>query len=793
MATEEDIPLIRRASDVFYQDRLVGHVEIGLASRYYAEINRQFLWSSILIILINLVSLVIMTGFLLRLFLSKPLKQLGEIVNAYAAGQYDSAEQHTSYIEFQPLVTVLGEMGNEIVAQMTELRNVEKKQRQHLEQQVVERTAELTRINKQLQKDVAARARAEHALKESEEKYRNVSERANDGIVIVQNGLIKYCNPQLTEMLGYTFEEIVGVSLERFLALDQRAKVRARYERRLKGERVPERYESTIVQKNGQHVDVEINAGIMEYEMQPATLAFIRDITERKQAERALLQAKETADKARRAAEAANQAKSTFLANMSHELRTPLNAILGFSELMKRSPSLTAEQREHLETIGRSGEHLLTLINDVLELSKIEAGRTELQKENFDLYRLILGLGEMFSLRAEAKDLTLVFDIAPGVPQYIRADQGKLRQVLINLLSNSVKFTNEGGITLLVGQVPSIDENLALADTRLEQSAQTCRLRFEVEDTGVGIAPDELNQVFDAFVQTRSGQQSTTGTGLGMPISREFVRVMGGNLTVNSEVGVGTVFQFDVPVEIVDAVEVKSAQLSHRVVGLDPDQCAADSRPCRLLVVEDVDASRKLLVEILRPWFEVREAVNGREAVEIWEEWEPHLIWMDIRMPVMDGLEATRRIKAQAQGEGRFMPIVVALTANPFEEEREEILSAGCDDFIRKPFREADIFGALTKHLGLHFVYEEIDEDIERQKLQVSDLQSRIASLPPDVLADLERVSVVGDIDQIRNVVDQIRAHDAAAADALARLADDFEFARILVLVRKTSEEQDAD
>ncbi len=663
-----------------------------------------------------------------------------------------------------------------------------------LGQQVAERTAELTRINEQLQRDIAARERAEQALRESEEKYRNVSEQANDGIVVVQNGLIKYCNPQLAEMLDRAVEEIVGQYFETFLAPDQRGMVRSRYERRLKGEPVPQRYESAIARKDGQHVDVEINAGVMEYETNPATLAFIRDITKRKQAEVALFQAKEAADRTRDAAEAANQAKSTFLANMSHELRTPLNAILGFSELMKRSSNLSTEQREYLETIGRSGEHLLALINDVLDLSKIEAGRTELQEGNFDLYRLILGLGEMFSLRAEAQGLTLVFDMAPGMPQYVRADQGKLRQVLINLLSNAIKFTDEGGVTLRVGQMDrsasarasGIDENLGPVDL------ETCTLRFTVEDTGVGIAPDELDQVFDTFVQTSSGQQSSTGTGLGMPISREFVRIMGGNLTVSSEVGVGTVFQFDVPVEIVDAAEVESAQPTRCVIGLDPGQRASDGNPYRLLVVEDVETSRKLLVEILRPWFDVREAVNGQEAIETWEEWKPHLIWMDMRMPVMDGLEATRCIKTQLQGEDRPVPIIVALTANPFEEEREEILSAGCDDFIRKPFREADIFDVLTKHLGIRFVYEEIGGDIERQKkLEILDLQSRIASLPPDLLTDLEHVTVVGDMDQIHNLVDQIRVYDVAVADALARLADDFEFARILVLVQKASGRQD--
>ncbi|MCP4539703.1 MAG: PAS domain S-box protein [Chloroflexi bacterium] len=643
--------------------------------------------------------------------------------------------------------------------------------------------------------DITERKRVEEALQESEEKFRSLAENSQDYIMRYDRQCRHlYENPAALRVSGFTEKDIIGkthreAGFEEDLCVLWEEWIAGVFET---GE--PSQYTFEWDGSKGKvYLDWRLFPEFDKDGNVHTVLGISRDITELKQAEedshRATDRAKrsaEAADEARIAAEAANRAKSVFLANMSHELRTPLNAILGFSELMTRDPDLTREQRDKLATIGRSGEHLLALINNVLELSKIESGRVELQPENLDLHRMMLGLGEMFGLRTEVKNLTLVFDLAPDVPQYIRIDQAKLRQVLINLLSNAVKFTNEGGITLRIGQVAKCQP---LVGPSGRVSEQTCILHFEVEDTGVGIAPDELAQVFEAFVQTSSGQQSTEGTGLGLPISREFVRMMGSDLVVRSQVGVGTVFQFDVPVNVADAAETESALPSRRVVGLEPGQRAAgsgltDGGPYRLLVVEDIDASRKLLAEILRPWFEVREAVNGQEAIEIWEEWKPHLVWMDIRMPVMDGLEATQRIKTQAQAEDQLMPIIVALTASPFEEERKGILSKGCDDFMRKPVREVDIFDALTRHLGVRFVYEEIEKE-KPSELGISDIGSQISNLPSDLLTDLEHVIVLGDMDQIRNILAQTRAHDVAVADALEHLASDFEFAQMLTLIRK--------
>ncbi|MCP4542035.1 MAG: response regulator, partial [Chloroflexi bacterium] len=490
------------------------------------------------------------------------------------------------------------------------------------------------------------------------------------------------------------------------------------------------------------------------------------DITERKEAEQSLQQAKEEAEEMRRVAEIANQTKSTFLANMSHELRTPLNAIMGFSQLMQRDSTLSARQRENLGTIGRSGEHLLALINDVLDLSKIEAGQVGLRAENFDLYRMLMGLEEMFRLRAEQKGLTLAFERASSVPQYVHTDQGKLRQVLINLLSNAIKFTDKGGVTIRVKREPS----------------QVARITFEIQDTGPGIAPADQESIFDAFVQTASGYEAQEGTGLGLPISRQFVRMMGGEISVKSEIGQGATFRFDVQAHQVEASAVPTIEAARQVIGLVPDQPVY-----RLLVVEDNADNRKLLVELLEPLgFNVQQANNGREGIEVWERWQPDLIWMDIRMPVMDGYEATRQIKARADAQALA---IIALTASAFEEDHAEVLAAGCDDFVRKPFREHEIFEMLHKHLGIRFVYADQPET-GHETVQVIDksvlTSERLQALPEKWLAALQDAAEELNPGASNAVIQHIREHDEPLAEALSGLVKTYRFDTLQALFEKT-------
>ncbi len=517
-------------------------------------------------------------------------------------------------------------------------------------------------------------------------------------------------------------------------------------------------------------------------------LGAAQDITAYKQAEEALRQASEQAQRLAEAAEAANQAKSVFLANMSHELRTPLNAILGYSQLMARHNHTTAEQRQCLETIGRSGEHLLGLINDILTMSKIEAGRITLQESVFDLHRQLAGLEEMFHLRAADKGLHFILDIAPDVPGCLYGDEGKLRQVLMNLLSNAIKFTREGGLTLRVGLRRSEacpDHAPAGADVPRE----TVRLRFEVEDSGVGISPGEMGALFEPFVQTSSGRSAREGTGLGLPISRQFVRLMGGEIGVTSDPGRGSCFHFEITMRRSAQQEMEAPRLAspRRVAGVEPASLSDGDGPYRLLVVEDQPTNRDLLVKILAPFgFAMQCAANGQEGVEWWDRWQPHLIWMDMRMPVLDGYEATRRIKEKARDAGRGV-VIVALTASAFDEQCDAILEAGCDAIVRKPFREAEIFETLAQQLGVRFVYEDAAPQdcagapaAESEPSLLQTLGEASAHLPAHWAEDFHLATTRLDAEQMHAHIEQLRGLAPQAAGSLERWLQDFEYKKIL-------------
>ena len=467
------------------------------------------------------------------------------------------------------------------------------------------------------------------------------------------------------------------------------------------------------------------------------------------------------------AAEAANLAKSTFLANMSHELRTPLNAILGFSQLMQRSRNLNPEQQENIRIINRSGEHLLTLINQVLDLAKIEAGRITLNPTDFKLTSLRSELEEMFQLQAQEQQLQLIFNYSSDIPEYVNTDRVKLHQVLINLLSNAIKFTKEGSISIRISAVRK-GENLELPIANYQ-------LHFEIEDTGSGIAPDELDRLFQAFVQTKTGETSQQGTGLGLAISQHFIKLMGGTITVRSKVDSGTTFAFDIPVTAVDAATIEPIQPPRRAIALEPNQPRY-----RILIVDDRSDNRQLLIELLAGFdFELKEARNGAEAIEIWSSFEPHLIFMDMWMPAMDGHEATKRIKATVKGQATA---IIAVSAASAEEMRTVTALDDSDDFIHKPFRDTEIFATLQKHLGVRYIYDEMESVTESTQIKPLTPET-LAALPAHWLAALEKATIECDLELILIQIELIRDRDSSLGNALAELANEFQFNQILALI----------
>ncbi|MGZ8246741.1 ATP-binding protein [Methylomagnum sp.] len=573
----------------------------------------------------------------------------------------------------------LAEANERLQREIEDRKSSEQRIRQlndELERMVEQRTSELLATNHRLEEEIRERQRFEASLSESENRYRTLFEQMPDALVLVdaETGHIVDFNEKAHQNLGYARNEFQALRLEDIDRIESAAGV-AHHIANIKAVG-SELFEAEHRTRDGEIRHVRVNARIVEIAGRQFIQSIFTDVSAYKQLELALRAQQQKLRRAKDAAEAANRAKTEFLASISHELRTPMNAILGYTQIMQREPPASPKQAEFIDSIRRSGTHLMTLIDDLLDLSKIESGKLDIARSIFGLAEFLDGIAEMFVLKSRQKGLRFRFEKTEPLPEFVFGDDKRLRQILINLLSNAVKFTQAGRV-----------------EFRITHEGETGR--FEIEDTGPGIAAEDVDRIFAPFERLEY-HPSGEGSGLGLAISKRLAELMQGKLDVVSTLGQGSLFRIAIPLPRV-AQPVARPHRKQPVTGY-----RGDIR--RILIADDNPDNLTILAAVLESvGFATDTATNGREALEKFGAFAPDLVLMDLAMPEMDGTEATQRLRATERGRAAK---IIAVTANAFEGTRQICLASGFDNFISKPLDIDDLLDLIQATLGLVWDYE---------------------------------------------------------------------------------------
>jgi len=611
--------------------------------------------------------------------------------------------------------------------------------------------------------NIVNREKVEESLRASEERMRFFFERQLVGMAFTSPDKIWLeVNDKACEMLGYSREELARMTWDEITFPEDLLVDISQFERLLHGEIDNYMLEKRFLRKDGGLVFVNLAVGCVRRADRSVAylLALIEDITERKRAEENIRTLNNDLRLMLTAAEAANKAKSQFLASMSHELRTPLNAILGFSNMMRRDPHLSSTQRHNLDLVSHSGEHLLALINDVLEMAKIEAGRLQLAVAPFHLGKMLQDICEMMRIRAHAKGLQLRLEQSPDLPRYLKSDASLLRQILVKLIGNAVKFTVQGNVVVRV------------AVTQTEPAL----LKVEVEDTGCGIAQADQQRLFEPFVQLGE-PNACSGTGLGLAITYRLVQLMGGNIRVESTLNQGSRFHVELPVGLAEAEdELKPASLA-KAIGFEAGQ------PCyRILLAEDPPNPQSPALHLMAELgLEVKIADNAEQCLQLCQDWQPHLVWLDQNRPISDYLEMARRIRQLPRGN--LVKIVAGI--DPALLERQDLPRSGLDDFVCKPYQPDAIYACLAGQLGLKYLYQRAESNEDTSPLALT--ANMLDVLPITVRKQLKEALEHMDCNRIATIISQINETDVRLGQALSQLADEFNYPAILSLLDSTA------